>query len=195
MAVHVVPRVYRTAVRTRNDKGGRARSQQSLFFYFFFCFTVVFAFRTYFCRGSYAPSSASKPATLSARPGLDISAARRDIGIRFTTTDRRDASRDTFSGEELRARTERGRVRMDGSPRNCGCCARDAADCCCLRTVVTSDGGCRRVDGATLNHLRGSWENVPHVTFNAQVRRSSTACGSDGSTRTSSNFERNYFGR
>lgn len=85
------------------------------------------------------------------------------------------------------------RVRMDGSPRNCGCCARDAVGCCCLRTVATPNGGCGCVDGATLNHLRSSWENVPHVTFNAQVRRSSTACDSNDSTQTSNDFEQHHF--
>lgn len=79
--------LYRTATHKYGaSKVGTRKSsisRSSLFFFFFF-FTVVHVFRTYFCRGSYAPSSASKPARHFLL-GLPSIYWRRDgiIGIRF----------------------------------------------------------------------------------------------------------------
>jgi len=95
--------VYRTVP---HGQGARKQEEEldrgaAFLSFFFFRFTVVLPFRTYVCRGSYVPSSASKRADLLL--GLSPIYRRRDriIGItRFTTTDRRDASRDTLSERE-----------------------------------------------------------------------------------------------
>lgn len=100
-----------------------------------FLFTDVLAFRTYVCRGSYVPSSASKRAAFLL--GLPLIYWRRDgiIGIIRFTTDRRDASRDTLSVRGAPhahgARYEERRERESGCDTaedwttSYGCCARD----------------------------------------------------------------------
>lgn len=194
-----VAHISNGVARTRGEEaGGRARSRGSLSFFL----TVVLAFRTYVCRGSYAPSSASKRADFLL--GLPLIYRRRDGIIRFTTTDRRDASRDTLSerdaphahGAVWEKERKREQQYTAGPPRSCGCCARliHRSGCCgrCL-SFAMMNGGCGRCYAAPMvPHWTTAgvpWENMRHAVFNAQVRWSSTAGpGSDSSMKTSEKF-------
>lgn len=185
--------VYRTVVRG-DVEGERARSQQWLFF----ALRAVLVFRTYFCRGFCAPSSASKRATL---PAPDISAARRIIILGFDlyyhwSTHPRE--RHVFRRDALRTcARKRGRENVSHHA------VADAAHEMLLTAGVAiaialrccGNSGCGRTDERchTEPLTVVSWENVSHVAFNAQVRQSSTTCHGNCSTRTFCHFEPKVF--
>lgn len=195
-----VAHILNGVARTRGEEaGGRARSRSSLFFF------LSFALR------SFSPSGLTFVAVLTrlhrpARAQTSCSACPWYIGggtrlsglldspplIDVThpeTRSERGAPHAQRSGmrkrEKERARdTAKSWTAIADAAheiRRSGCCG-------CCPSFAMLDGGCGwRYTAPMVPHWTtagGPWENMPHVAFNAQVRRSSTAGGRNSLART-----------